>query len=267
MTTIKSVSLLPVYFQTDKNSKFLSSTIDQLIQPAQLERLNAFIGSTSTPTYSPADSYVVEPSTLRQAYQLEPALVTYDISTVVQSVITIDDLVNELKIKGGCSDNFDKLFRSTVYPYYPQIDLDKFYNYQNYYWLQSGSFLIDIDQNNLDVSRAIIGNTSATVLVNGKSVVLLNGMLVTFSGIGVDPAYQYNEFFVEGVGTSIVLVSVNDLITPENAASYSTDFYDSEGLIHWDLIAQILVYPLFQSILPLIELAQIKIRGLGITDG
>ena len=53
----------------NKNSKFLSSTIDQLIQPAQLERLNAYIGSTSTPTYSASDSYIIESSTLRQAYQ------------------------------------------------------------------------------------------------------------------------------------------------------------------------------------------------------
>jgi hypothetical protein len=254
MTTskIQSVSLLPVYFQTDKNSKFLSSTIDQLIQPAQLERVSAFIGykpptvtvttasvtsATVTtyvdfsklPTWKPTDSYIQESSSLRQAYQLDPALVTYDIADNVQSVVTIDDLSNEIKIKGGYSNNFDRLFRSTVYPFYPHIDLDKFYNYQNYYWLQSGSFLIDIDQTNLDIETSIIGKTSATAMVSGIAVTLLNGMLVTFSGKDIDPKYQYHEFFVEGVGTSIVLVPLNDLITPESIALYTTDFYDSQG--------------------------------------
>ena len=56
---INSVNLLPVVLQTDKNAKFLASTLDQLIQPAQLERLDGYIGSISTPTYnSTSDVYI-----------------------------------------------------------------------------------------------------------------------------------------------------------------------------------------------------------------
>ena len=188
-----------------------------------------YVDFSKLPTWNPADSYIQESSSLRQTYQLEPALITYNIADEVQSVVTIDDLSNEIKIKGGYSNNFDRLFRSTVYPFYPQIDLDKFYNYQNYYWLQSGSFLIDIDQPNLDIETSIIGKSSATVMVNGAAVTLLNGMLVTFSGVGIDSKYQYREFFTEGVGTSIVLVPLNDLITPESIAAHTTDFYDFWG--------------------------------------
>ena len=42
--TIQTVNLLPTYLQTSKNSKFLASTIDQLIQPPQLEKLNSYVG-------------------------------------------------------------------------------------------------------------------------------------------------------------------------------------------------------------------------------
>jgi hypothetical protein len=45
---IKSVNLLPEFLRTNKNSKFLSSTIDQFIQKPQLERLDGYIGSTQT---------------------------------------------------------------------------------------------------------------------------------------------------------------------------------------------------------------------------
>ena len=113
-STVHSVNLLPTYLQTNKNSKFLSSTIDQLIQPAQLERLNAYIGSTSTPTYHIGDSYVQESTALRQAYQLDPALVTNDINGVIQSVVALDDLANEIALEGGLTNNFDRLFRLSL---------------------------------------------------------------------------------------------------------------------------------------------------------
>ena len=37
----KSSDLLPQIFQTERNKKFLSSTIDQLIEPTKLEKLSA----------------------------------------------------------------------------------------------------------------------------------------------------------------------------------------------------------------------------------
>jgi hypothetical protein len=227
--TIQSVNLLPIYFQTDKNTKFLSSTIDQLIQPAQLDRLNSFIGSTSTPTYNVNDSYIIEPDLSRQEYQLNPALVIYDIEDTVKSVVSISDLSNEIKVKGGYVDNFDRLYKSEAHPYYPYIDLDKLNNYQNYFWLPSGSFLIDIDQDYLDVKNSILGKPSATVTVKSKQVTLLNGMLITFTGRGIDLEYQYKNFFVEGTGTSITLIGTNELITPEKIAKSTDDLYDYES--------------------------------------
>jgi hypothetical protein len=96
-STVHSVNLLPSFLQTPKNSKFLASTIDQLIQPAQLERLDGFIGSTSTPTYnSTSDVYIGENFELRRNYQLNPALVTNNSLGNLQYAQSYDDLINEI---------------------------------------------------------------------------------------------------------------------------------------------------------------------------
>jgi hypothetical protein len=76
---IKSINLLPEFLKTEKNSKFLASTLDQLINPAQLERIEGYIGSTITPNYvSTSDIYISETTQLRRNYQLEPACVVKD---------------------------------------------------------------------------------------------------------------------------------------------------------------------------------------------
>lgn len=235
--TIQTVNLLPAYLQTSKNAKFLSSTIDQLIQPAQLEKLNEYIGSTSTPTYTVSDSYVREISGLRQAYQLEPALITYDNSANVKTVVAIDDLINEISIKGGDVSDLNRLFSSEVYAYEPPIDLDKLVNYQNYSWMPNGPRVIDIP--NELTPADIIGLESYEFVVPNytATITLLNGMLVSFSS-SVDTTYQNNDYFVEGTGTSIKLVPydslvISDLASLNNAPEYITINRSSSDLNPW----------------------------------
>lgn len=135
---IKSSDLLPEFLQTDKNQKFLSSTIDQLIQNPSIERLDGFVGSKLSPNYNNADNYVKDVSPLRQNYQLSPSLIINDNEKVSSKVIGFDDLVNEIKFQGGYVNNFDRLFETEYYSYKPPIDWDKFVNYQEYYWLITG---------------------------------------------------------------------------------------------------------------------------------
>ena len=57
----KSANLLPAFFRTDKNIKFLSSTIDQLIKAPSLERIDGFAGSKLSKNYNPStDVYIPE---------------------------------------------------------------------------------------------------------------------------------------------------------------------------------------------------------------
>jgi len=224
---IKSVELLPEFLQTTKNSKFLASTIDQLIQKPQLERIEGYIGSTNTPTYTATDVYITETLPLRRDYQLNPALVVKDINGNVNDVVALDDLINEINLNGGSAENFDRIFRSEFYSYDPGIDWDKFVNYQEYYWLVNGPDTITIettDSSTLYIDVDLIGKATYT---SPNGVTLSNGMKIQF-GTNVSPeSYQGQEYFVEGVGTSIVLVDSRNLTSNETFSTVFSETFDS----------------------------------------
>jgi hypothetical protein len=222
---IKSVNLLPEFLRTDKNSKFLSSTIDQLINPAQLERIDGYIGSAITPNYvSTSDIYVSETSQLRRDYQLEPACIVKDSLGTINDVIGIDDLTNEISLYGGHVDNFDRLYRSNFYSYDPHIDWDKFVNYQNYYWLVTGPDNFIITGNNLNITTDILGQPAYTY--NGTA--LLNGMKVRFEGTVSPESYLGKDFFVEGVGTGIKLIPYDNLSSSEAITTLYIEHFDAD---------------------------------------
>jgi len=216
---INSSNLLPEYFQTDKNKKFLSSTLDQLIQPAQLERISGFIGSRLSPNYNVlTDNYISEVLEFRRDYQFNPALVVYDELQNIQRAIGIDDLTNTILIQSGLPGDFNKLYGSSVYSYNPHISWDKFTNYQEYYWLPTGPETIFIDSFNsiINVETDIIGKSNYTFsyitnIGSTEQQSLSNGMKIKFSSHVSPKNYQNKTYFVEGVGTSIVLVDYDQL--------------------------------------------------------
>jgi hypothetical protein len=222
---INSVKLLPEIFRTDRNSKFLSSTIDQLIQPAQLERLDAYVGSTQTPTYKTSDVYL----TGSKPYQLSPALITNDNVGNITGTQGYTDLINQVGIKGGYVNDLDRLFRSKVYSYNAHIDWDKLVNYQNYYWLPTGPATIEVTTNDLNVDTDIIGEPTADVQSGNKTVTLSNGMVISFVGLDISDTYSFKEFFVEGVGTAIKLVPLEKLLVSENFINTYVDGFDANA--------------------------------------
>jgi hypothetical protein len=234
-STISSINFLPEYLRTDRNAKFLSATLDQWIQPAQLERISGFIGSKNTPNYvSTSDVYIPESLPLRRDYQLTPALVVNNAVYEIQDVIALDDLIDEIAVKGGKTENLDRLLRSEFYSYNPWIDWDKLVNYQEYYWLVNGPETISITgrldittdtYDVLDVESDILGNPTYTSL---SGVTLSNGMKVRFSGSIFPESYLDNEYFVEGVGTAIKLVSYTLLSGTSNIASVYNDYFDTQ---------------------------------------
>jgi hypothetical protein len=52
----KSETLLPRFFRTTPNKKFLNSTLDQLIQPGVVEKLNGYIGRETAKAYTATDT-------------------------------------------------------------------------------------------------------------------------------------------------------------------------------------------------------------------
>ena len=228
----KSANLLPEYLKTDKNSKFLSGTIDPLIQTPQLERVDGFVGSKITPNYNPTtDSYIKEDLPLRTEYSLEPALVFRDKTSNITDVVAYDDIINELSIQGGKTDNLDTIFKSKFYSYDPYIDWDKLVNYNQYYWLPTGpeDILISTSTN---IFTNIIGNSTYT-MPNGYA--LSNGMKVVFAqsfSSGSNVISSGTSYIVEGVGSSIKLIDfslleVNEAVSTTYNETFDSDKFDS----------------------------------------
>ena len=144
-TTRRSVDLLPGYLRTDKNTKFLSSTIDQLLQPANIERISGFIGSTLTPNYNPTtDNYIPSVNNSQANYQLDPALIVRDTVQNIKKTIGYEDLINQISFENGNTTDHNRLLKSKIYSYNPHIDWDKFVNFNQYYWLPTGPSAVEI---------------------------------------------------------------------------------------------------------------------------
>jgi hypothetical protein len=351
----RTVQHLPAFYRTDTNERFLSSTLDPLVQKGSLERLDGYIGRQDAYTRKITDRYIDATSRDRFAYQLEPTVTYTDKDTTstnpedqVKFTGTYDDYINQVKYFGGKVDNHDRLNKEKIYSWNPAIDYDKLINYREYYWMPIGPNAIEIDgvgtgavaEYNVEAwpddgsstrsynfphrenernpmltlyrgntykfnmkaeghpfwimtepykdQVAADGSTSTLyttgVTNNGvdkntvtftvptgapdtlyyqcgnhddmygilqiktvdsiakinpendiigvknyslRTLDLSNGMKVKFTNSKVATAYQDKEYYVEGVGDSITLTDVSNLITPSSYATETTILYDS----------------------------------------
>jgi hypothetical protein len=163
MAVIKTHKFLPDIFQTDTNKKFLNATLDQLVSEPSLQRINGYIGRKLAPSYKTTDSYIAENSADRQNYQLEPSLIIKNtVTNNIDFATTYADIINKIKYHGGLTNNHNRLFENEFYTYNPKIDLDKFVNYSQYYWLENGPDPVTISATNvpLQYSFDVLYNAS-----------------------------------------------------------------------------------------------------------
>jgi hypothetical protein len=84
--------------------------------------------------------------------------------------------------------------------------------------------LIDADlSTSIDVD-SIIGTPNYT---SPNGVVFSNGMKIVFRGNVYPESYRNQEYYIEGVGTAIKLLSVTDFVTPETYTESLTVPYDT----------------------------------------
>lgn len=173
----KTIDLLPVYFRTDSNEKFLSGTIDQLIQQPSLKKVDGFIGSRYVTNFNPTkDSYLNIADTIRSQYELEPSVVLRNaITDQVEYVKTYEDILNAIAYFGGNTDNQNRLFKQQSYSWNPHINWDKFVNFRNYVWAPNGPEVI-----NVTGPEAQIASTIKVKIVSDS-----NGKYWSFSTNGV----------------------------------------------------------------------------------
>ena len=73
-----SANHLPKIFRTPKNSKFLDATIDRMISPGLIDRVNGYVGRKEAKAYQANDTYLQDVSRERENYKFEPAAVIKD---------------------------------------------------------------------------------------------------------------------------------------------------------------------------------------------
>ena len=187
----KSESFLPRFFRTVPNKKFLNSTLDQLIQPGVVEKLNGYIGRQSSKAFTANDNYIGDVSSDRFNYQLEPAAVIKDNLDNVTFYKDYNDFVNQLNNFNKTNNNHSTFNQQEFYAWNPSIDWDKFSNFREYYWLPLGPQNIGIAGNTVDVESTYtvrIGDNndnntyifSPDGLTNNPTITLYRGITYKF---------------------------------------------------------------------------------------
>lgn len=193
-----SASFLPRIYRTDTNKKFLHSTINQLVQPGTVKKVNGYVGRMYSKATSTDDIFIDAPSQVRQNYQLEPGLVIDDNMDNTVFFKDYQDYINQLKVFGADVSNHSKLNKQEFYSWNPHIDWDKFVNFQNYYWMPHGPDTVTIQ------------NTTAAEVVSTYSVTVENteyGSSYLFSpdGLTRNPVItlykgQTYKFVIDSIG-------------------------------------------------------------------
>jgi hypothetical protein len=156
---------LPRYFRTQVNNKFLSSTIDQLMQPGTAEKLSGYFGQKEAKGRLPGDFYINDVSKSREDYQFEPAIVNKDGLNNINFYADYNDVINQLNTLGSSVKDHSLLNRQEYYSWAPNIDWDKFVNFREYFWLPSGPQVVQIAGEQDNVVKTI----KVTTVDNGEN--------------------------------------------------------------------------------------------------
>ena len=197
--------------RNEQLSKFFSSTVDPLFQPESKKKLAGYVGRVPSYFNPSTDNYIIEPTDERQFYQLEPVMVSKE-ADQINYVQTYPDLVNHLRFQGANIENHSRLFDQEYWSWAPPIDIDKFTNFNNYYWYPEGPTAITVTgniSNVIDVENDILGQLKYT---SPNQIPFITGMKITFNGVYVEPvSYQNKTYIVEDVGKGIILVDADNL--------------------------------------------------------
>jgi hypothetical protein len=150
MARIRTLNFLPEVFQTPINKQFLSATLDQIVNDPITTRVQGYIGNKFGPGVKITDSYINEPTKVRNNYQLEPGVIfTKNDEKTAKDFISYPEIISALNVAGGITDNHNRLFNSDIYSWDSFVDLDKLVNYHEYYWLENGPPTVTVSPNEI----------------------------------------------------------------------------------------------------------------------
>src|ERR1044072_1294279 len=133
MAKRRLISLLPGYLQTDDLKDFFGCTMDEVFQPGNSEPIAGYIGHR-TASDLPGDFYVGEPTDLRNAYQLEAGMVSYDGNKNLINTLSYPDFIAYVQTAGAIVNDQQRLTETDYYSWSAPINPDMLVNYHQYYW-------------------------------------------------------------------------------------------------------------------------------------
>ena len=248
-----SLDLLPKYFRSNTNKKFLSATLDPLIQDGVIEKINGYLGRKTSKAFSTDDNYIPDISDDRQNYQLEPALIVKDNNDNVVYYKDYNDYINQLRAFGANTTNHNRLNSQEYYSWDPRVDWDKLVNYREYYWVSQGPVAISIAGQEKGVTSTYTvkivndGDSNAFVfnpdgLTRNPTIKLYRGLTYKFEvnqknnpfwikTKKTKTGFEYNEK-IDNNGTEVGTVTITiDQNTPDILHYVNTNDLDSSGLI------------------------------------
>jgi hypothetical protein len=175
-----------------------------------------------------ASTEITDPAVQYGVWQIQYVLVDGTEYIQLVSILAINDL-NKFTILFGSEYSSTGWYKNAdgFFEQIPLLTADK-----NVLFYQDGTDpeivgrfnIIDLDMSTTIDVDAIIGSPTYT---SPNGVTFTNGMKVVFRGNVYPASYQNNEYYVEGVGTAIQLLSVFDYVTPETYTNDQTIPYDS----------------------------------------
>lgn len=233
----KTQNHLPRYFRTPFNTKFLSSTLDQLTQPGVAEKLNGFIGSKIAKAYTANDVYISDVSSARENYQLEPASVIKDTLGNVTFYKDYNDYINSIANLGGDVSDHSLLNSQEYYAWNPLINWDMLSNFREYYWLPDGPDLVRVFGQSKEVESTYtveLGSNDNNVtyifnpdgLTNNPTIKLYRGQRYRFE---IDTPNQPMAFATKKSftpGESVIVETSDGIRSP---GVFDATLYDQDG--------------------------------------
>jgi len=228
--SIKTSKFLPSVFQTNLNKKWLDSTLDQMVSKGNLQDLDGYIGSEEGRLKIPSDVY-------NSAKYLEPAIVSKNKDGSIDKVITHDD-VRDIKLSTFGNYNFSAAYTSSSYFYRPPVDIDKFVNFGNYYWVEELPVYESVDNTSTDRDITSEANNRLTYELKDKneSFLIEDGMLIKCVGTGWSTDCKDKTYLVTGVGSNITLILYKDETGNKVYNNFSqasirqSDFWDKSNI-------------------------------------
>ncbi len=251
-----SYNFLPKIYRSDPNKKFLQATLDQLVTPGTVKKLNGFVGRQNSKATVGDDIFISAINKDRQNYQLEPGLTIKDKLDNVTFFKDYQDYINQLNVFGANVTNHSRVNQEEFYSWNPHIDWDKFVNFQNYYWLPNGPDLIKVAGQQIEIASTYsvtLENQLNTYtylftpngLERNPTITLLRGQTYTFDincpghpfsiktlrTAGAQDRYQtidFKQFAIEN-GTLTITIPYN---APDVLYYVSEANVDVGGVIH-----------------------------------